>query len=112
MKRITAIIKPFRLDAVKEALQGAGFDSMTVSEVQGLGRQAGHEAEFRGAEYVIEFVPKVKLEVVVADDQADRAVEIIETSARTEKLGDGKMWVEPVENIIRIRTGERGTDAI
>lgn len=112
MKMVTAILKPFKLDDVKDALQKAGVNGMTVSEVQGFGRQRGHTEVYRGQEYTIDFVPKIRIEVLVADDEADGVVEAIVASARTEKIGDGKIWVTTVENVVRIRTGERGDDAI
>lgn len=109
---VTAILKPFKLDDVKDALQKAGVNGMTVSEVQGFGRQRGHTEVYRGQEYTIDFVPKIRIEVLVADDEADGVVDAIVASARTEKIGDGKIWVTAVENVVRIRTGERGDDAI
>ena len=112
MKLITAIIKPFKLDEVKDALKAAGVVGMTVTEVRGVGRQGGHTETYRGAEYQIEFVPKAKLEIVVDDDQVDRLVDLLVESARRGKIGDGKVWVTPVEQLVRIRTGESGTDAI
>lgn len=112
MKLITAIIKPFKLDEVKTALRSAGVDGMTVSEVRGFGRQGGHTETYRGTEYQIDFVPKVRLEAVVDDDAVDRIVELIAESARSGKIGDGKIWVTNVEAIVRIRTGESGHDAI
>ena len=112
MKKIEAIIKPFKLDEVKEALHDVGVSGMTVTEAKGFGRQKGHTELYRGAEYVVDFLPKVKLEVVVDDNLADRAVEAIENAARTGRIGDGKIFVSNVEQAIRIRTGERGTDAI
>ena len=112
MKLITAIIKPFKLDEVKEALKGAGIQGMTVSEVQGFGRQAGHTEVYRGTEYKIDFVPKVRLDIVCADDDIERVTEAITLSSRTGKIGDGKVWVTPVEQVIRIRTGELDDDAI
>ncbi len=112
MKLITAILKPFKLDDVKDALQKAGVNGMTVTEVQGFGRQRGHTEVYRGQEYTIDFVPKIRIEVLVADDEADAVVECIVTAARTVKIGDGKIWVTTVENVVRIRTGERGDDAI
>ena len=112
MKIITAIIKPFRLDEVKDALKGAGVAGITVSEVQGFGRQAGHTEVYRGTEYKIDFVPKVRLEMVVDEAEVDRIIEVLTTSARTGKIGDGKIWVTDVERVIRIRTGEQGSDAI
>ncbi|MBE7567038.1 P-II family nitrogen regulator [Acidithiobacillus thiooxidans] len=112
MKKIEAIIKPFKLDDVREALQEIGLAGMTVTEVKGFGRQKGHTELYRGAEYVVDFLPKLKLEVVVGDDMADRAIEAIEQSARTGKIGDGKIFVSAVERIIRIRTGEEGAEAV
>jgi len=112
MKLITAIIKPFRLDGVKEALKAVGVEGLTVTEVQGFGRQGGHTETYRGAEYKIDFVPKVKIEAVVADDDVDSVVDAIVTAARTDKIGDGKVWVTPAEILVRIRTGERDNDAI
>ena len=112
MKLITAIIKPFTLDDVKTGLQEAGVLGMTVSEIQGYGRQKGHTEVYRGAEYSVEFVPKVRIEVVVDDSLVDKVVDSIIQTARTGKIGDGKVWVSPVETIVRVRTGERGTDAI
>ena len=112
MKLITAIIKPFKLDEVKTALRSAGVDGMTVSEVRGFGRQGGHTETYRGTEYQIDFVPKVRLEAVVDDDSVDRIIELITESARSGKIGDGKIWVTNVEAIVRIRTGESGHDAI
>jgi nitrogen regulatory protein P-II 1 len=112
MKLITAVIKPFKLDEVKDALKAAGIAGMTVAEVRGFGRQGGHTETYRGAEYQIDFVPKVSIELVVDDDQADLAVDTIARSAATGKIGDGKIWVTDVERIIRIRTGEEGPAAI
>ena len=112
MKKIEAIIKPFKLDDVKEALQGIGLQGMTVVEAKGFGRQKGHTELYRGAEYVVDFLPKVKLEVVVSDDLADRTVEAIAAAAQTGRIGDGKIFVYAVEKAIRIRTGERDNDAI
>jgi len=112
MKKIEAVIKPFKLDDVREALHEAGITGLTVTEVKGFGRQKGHTELYRGAEYVIDFLPKVKVEVVVADDQVARCIEAITAAARTGKIGDGKIFVQPVEDVIRIRTGERGADAI
>ena len=112
MKLITAIVKPFTLDEVKTALEEAGVLGMTVSEVQGYGRQKGHTEVYRGAEYSVDFVPKVRIEVVVDDSIVDKVVDSIVRTARTGKIGDGKVWVSPVETIVRVRTGERGTDAI
>jgi len=112
MKRITAIIKPFKLDDVREALAEVGVQGITVTEVKGFGRQKGHTELYRGAEYVVDFLPKIKLEVAVGDDQLDRVVEAIQQSARTGKIGDGKIFVTPLEQVIRIRTGELDTDAL
>ncbi len=112
MKKIEAIIKPFKLDDVREALSEAGVSGLTVTEVKGFGRQKGHTELYRGAEYVVDFLPKVKIELVVADDMLDRCVEVIVTAARTGKIGDGKIFVTSVEQVVRIRTGERGADAI
>ena len=112
MKKIEAIIKPFKLDDVREALQELGLAGMTVTEVKGFGRQKGHTELYRGAEYVVDFLPKLKLEVVVSDDMADRAIEAIEVAARTGKIGDGKIFVSSVERVIRIRTGEEGDEAV
>ena len=112
MKIITAVIKPFRLDEVKEALKGAGVAGITVTEVQGFGRQAGRTEVYRGTEYKVDFVPKVRLELVVDEGDVDRIVEVITNSARTGKIGDGKIWVSEAERLIRIRTGEQGPDAI
>jgi nitrogen regulatory protein P-II 1 len=112
MKLITAIVKPFKLDDVKDALKAAGVEGITVTEVRGFGRQGGHTETYRGAEYKIDFVPKVKLEIVVVDDRVDGVVEVITGAASTGKIGDGKIWVTPVDSIVRIRTGELGADAI
>jgi nitrogen regulatory protein P-II 1 len=112
MKKIEAVIKPFKLDEVKEALQEVGLKGMTITEVKGFGRQKGHTELYRGAEYVVDFLPKVKIELVVEDGIVDRAVEAIETAAKTDRIGDGKIFVMPVEDAVRIRTGERGTDAL
>ncbi len=112
MKKIEAIIKPFKLDEVKEALQDLGVQGMTVLEAKGYGRQKGHTELYRGAEYVVDFLPKIKIEVVVADDQLASALEAITTAARTGRIGDGKIFVLNVEEAIRIRTGETGADAI
>jgi nitrogen regulatory protein P-II 1 len=112
MKLVTAVVKPFQLDEVKEALKGAGVQGMTVSEVQGFGRQAGHTEVYRGAEYTIDFVPKVRVELLCDDDQVDRLVDLIADAARTGKIGDGKIWVSAVEQVLRIRTGERDHDAL
>jgi nitrogen regulatory protein P-II 1 len=112
MKLVTAIVKPFTLDDVKTSLEEAGVLGMTVSEIQGYGRQKGHTEVYRGAEYSVDFVPKVRIEVVVDDAIVDKVVDSIVRSARTGKIGDGKVWVSPVETIVRVRTGERGTDAL
>jgi nitrogen regulatory protein PII len=112
VKLITAIVKPFKLDDVKDALKSAGVQGMTVSEVKGFGRQGGHTETYRGSEYAIDFVPKVKLELVVDDSQADQVVEAITSSASTGKIGDGKIWVTDISTLIRIRTGEVGPDAV
>jgi nitrogen regulatory protein P-II 1 len=112
MKKIEAIIKPFKLDDVKEALNEIGIQGMTVTEVKGYGRQKGHKEIYRGAEYVVDFIPKIKIEVVVAKDQAARVVEKIRQAANTGKLGDGKIFVYGVEEAIRVRTGETGLDAL
>jgi len=112
MKKIEAIIKPFKLDEVKEALQEVGLQGITVTEAKGFGRQKGHTELYRGAEYVVDFLPKVKIEVVLTDDLVDRAVEAIQNAAKTGRIGDGKIFVSTVEQAIRIRTGESGNDAI
>ena len=112
MKKIEAIIKPFKLDEVKEALSKAGIEGMTVSEVKGFGRQKGHTELYRGAEYVVDFLPKMKIELLVNDADVARVASVIESTARTGKIGDGKIFVLPVEDALRIRTGERGSDAI
>ncbi|GGE23216.1 nitrogen regulatory protein P-II 1 [Primorskyibacter flagellatus] len=112
MKKIEAIIKPFKLDEVKEALQEFGIQGLSVIEVKGFGRQKGHTELYRGAEYVVDFLPKVKIEVVLDDDQVDGAIEAIVDAAKTEKIGDGKIFVSSVEQAIRIRTGESGSDAL
>ena len=112
MKKIEAIIKPFKLDEVKEALQEAGLQGITVTEAKGFGRQKGHTELYRGAEYVVDFLPKVKIEVVLTDDMVDAAIEAIISAARTAKIGDGKIFVSSVEQVIRIRTGETGDDAV
>jgi len=112
MKKIEAIIKPFKLDEVKEALQEAGIQGLSVIEVKGFGRQKGHTELYRGAEYVVDFLPKVKIDVVVDDDQVEGAIEAIIDTARTDKIGDGKIFVTPVEHAVRIRTGETGPDAL
>jgi nitrogen regulatory protein P-II 1 len=112
MKKIEAIIKPFKLDDVREALSEAGVSGLTVTEVKGFGRQKGHTELYRGAEYVVDFLPKVKIELVVEDKMLDRCIEAITGAARTGKIGDGKIFVTPVEQVIRIRTGEQGPEAI
>ena len=112
MKKLEAIIKPFKLDEVKEALQEVGVQGLSVVEVKGFGRQKGHTELYRGAEYVVDFLPKVKIEVVLSDDMVEPAIEAIIAAARTDKIGDGKIFVSPVEQVIRIRTGEPGEDAI
>ena len=112
MRKIEAIIKPFKLDEVKEALHGIGIQGMTVTEVKGFGRQKGHTELYRGAEYVVDFLPKIKVEIAVADALVDKCVEAIVTAANTGRIGDGKIFVLPVEEAIRIRTGERGEDAV
>ncbi len=112
MKMITAIIKPFKLDEVREALSEVGVSGITVSEVKGFGRQKGHTELYRGAEYVVDFLPKVRIEAAVEDGILDRAIEAIEKSARTGKIGDGKIFVSPIEHVVRIRTGETGTSAL
>ena len=112
MKKIEAIIKPFKLDEVKEALQEIGLQGITVTEAKGFGRQKGHTELYRGAEYVVDFLPKVKIEIVLADDMVAKAIEAIQTAARTGKIGDGKIFVLNVEDAIRIRTGERGNEAV
>lgn len=112
MKLITAIVKPFKLDDVKDALKTIGIQGMTVSEVRGFGRQGGHSETYRGAEYTIEFVPKVRVELVVDDADVDKAITAIRNAANTGKIGDGKVWITSVEKLVRIRTGEEGRDAI
>lgn len=112
MKKVECIIKPFKLEDVKEALADVGVTGMTVSEVKGFGRQKGHTELYRGSEYTVDFLPKVKLEIIVKDEDVDRVVESIATAARTGRIGDGKIFIEPVEKIIRIRTGETDAEAI
>ncbi|MDR6937877.1 MULTISPECIES: P-II family nitrogen regulator [unclassified Luteibacter] len=112
MKLVVAIIKPFKLDDVREALADVGVQGVTVTEVKGFGRQKGHTELYRGAEYVVDFLPKIKLEVAVADDQIERVVEAIQQAARTGKIGDGKIFVSPLEQVVRIRTGELDNDAL
>ncbi|GAB2716374.1 P-II family nitrogen regulator [Kitasatospora kifunensis] len=112
MKLITAVLKPYKLDEVKAALHDLGVRGLTVTEVSGYGRQRGHTEVYRGAEYQVDLVPKVRLEVVVADDDVESAVEALVLAARTGKIGDGKVWVVPVDTLVRVRTGERGPDAL
>jgi len=112
MKLVTAIIKPYRLEEIKEALKAAGVSGITVAENKGFGRQGGHTESYRGSEYQVDFVPKVRIEVVVGDGDADRVIDVIADAARTDQIGDGKIWVTPVERLVRIRTGERDADAL
>ncbi|MCD6585081.1 MAG: P-II family nitrogen regulator [Desulfobacteraceae bacterium] len=112
MKKIEAMIKPFKLDDVKEALNDVGIQGMTVSEVKGYGRQKGHTEIYRGAEYAVDFIPKVKMEIVVEDDRCEEVIEIIRKAAFTGKIGDGKIFIIPIEGVVRVRTGERGADAL
>jgi nitrogen regulatory protein P-II 1 len=112
MKLVVAVIKPFKLDDVKEALEGLGVQGMTVSDARGFGRQRGHTEVYRGAEYQVDFIPKTRLEIACDDEQADEVVKAIVTSARTDSIGDGKVWVVPAEQLVRIRTGEKGHDAL
>jgi nitrogen regulatory protein P-II 1 len=112
VKLITAVVKPFKLEDVKDTLKAAGVQGMTVTEVQGFGRQSGHTEVYRGAEYTVDFVPKVRLDLVVEDAMADRLVEVIVDAARTGKIGDGKVWVTDVSHLVRIRTGEADSDAL
>ena len=112
MKLITAIVKPFKVDDVKDALKAAGVMGMTVTEVRGFGRQGGHTETYRGAEYTIDFLPKIKVELVVDDAVVDQVVDVVTSAAATGKIGDGKIWVTSVDRLVRIRTGEQGTDAI
>ena len=112
MKLITAVIKPFKLDEVREALLSVGVTGLTVTDVKGYGRQKGHTELYRGAEYVVDFLPKVKLEIVVEDEMLDQAVEAIQNAAHTGRIGDGKIFIVPIEDAIRVRTGERGREAI
>jgi nitrogen regulatory protein P-II 1 len=112
MKLVTAVLKPFRLDEVKAALEAAGVQGMTVSEVQGFGRQRGHTEVYRGAEYTVDFVPKVRVEVLVDDADATRVLDAIVGAAQTGSIGDGKVWTTPVDEVVRVRTGERGPDAL
>jgi nitrogen regulatory protein P-II 1 len=112
MKLVTAIVKPFRLDGVKDAIEAVGATGMTVSEVRGFGRQKGHTEVYRGAEYTVAYTPKVRIDVVVPDEMVQGVVDAIVKAARTDKIGDGKIWVTAVDNVVRIRTGETGTDAV
>jgi nitrogen regulatory protein P-II 1 len=112
LKLVVAVVKPFKLDEVKEALKGIGVQGMTLTEAQGFGRQRGHTEVYRGAEYEVDFVPKLRIEVAVDDAQADEVTEAIVAAASTGKIGDGKVWVVPVESLVRVRTGERGADAL
>ena len=112
MKQVTAVVKPFKLDDVKAALEVLGIQGLTVAEVQGFGRQKGHTEVYRGAEYTVDLVPKVRIDVLVNDGDADKVVDSIVEAARTGKIGDGKVWVTPVEALVRVRTGERGADAV
>ena len=112
MKKIEAIIKPFKLDDVKDAIQGLGVQGLTVTEVKGFGRQKGHTEIYRGAEYVVDFLPKIKVEIVVTDDMVGKVVEAVQAAANTGRIGDGKIFVLPVLEVVRIRTGDRGEDAI
>jgi nitrogen regulatory protein P-II 1 len=112
MKKIEAVIKPFKLEEVKQAMARAGIDGMTVSDVKGIGRQKGHSEVYRDSEYVIDFLPKIKIELIVADDKAAAAAHIIEQAGKTGRIGDGKTFILAVDDVVRIRTGERGTDAI
>lgn len=112
MKKIEAIIKPFKLDDVKEALNGIGIKGMTLTEVKGYGRQKGHTEIYRGAEYVIDFLPKLKIEIIISSEQVEQVIDTIVAAAQTGKIGDGKIFVLPVEDVVRVRTGERGQEAI
>ena len=112
MKKIEAVIKPFKLDEVKDALNAIGIQGITVTEVKGFGRQKGHTELYRGAEYVVDFLPKIKVEIIASDDLVAKIIETIETAAKTGRIGDGKIFVTPVEEVVRIRTGERGKSAI
>ena len=112
MKMVTAIVKPFKLDEVREALSAIGVQGITVTEVKGFGRQKGHTELYRGAEYVVDFLPKVKIEAAISDDLVDRVIEAVEAAARTGKIGDGKIFVSALEQVVRIRTGETGKDAL
>ena len=112
MKKLEAIIKPFKLDEVKEALHEVGIQGITITEAKGFGRQKGHTELYRGAEYVVDFLPKVKIEVIIEDNLVEKSVEAIKNAAATGRIGDGKIFISPIEDVIRIRTGERGSDAI
>lgn len=112
MRKVEAIIKPFKLDEVKEALNEVGIQGITVSEVKGFGRQKGHTELYRGAEYVVDFIPKIKMEIIVGDEQVEQVVTTIEEAAKTGRIGDGKIFVTPIDEVVRIRTGERGADAV
>ena len=112
MKKIEAIIKPFKLDEVREALSEVGVTGLTVTEVKGFGRQKGHTELYRGAEYVVDFIPKIKMEIIVSDEMAAKVVDVIANAAKTGRIGDGKIFVTPVDEVVRIRTGERGDDAL
>ena len=112
MKKVEAIVKPFKLDEVKEGLNEIGIQGITVSEVKGFGRQKGHTELYRGAEYVVDFLPKIKLEIIVSDDMVTKVVDAIQAAAKTGRIGDGKIFITPVEEVVRIRTGETGDDAI
>lgn len=112
MKVVIAVVKPFKLEDVKEALEGIGVQGLTVSDARGFGRQKGHTEVYRGAEYQVDFLPKTRIEIAVDDDQVDDVVKAIVTSARTDSIGDGKIWVVPAEQVVRIRTGEKGPDAL
>jgi nitrogen regulatory protein P-II 1 len=112
MRKVEAIIKPFKLDEVKEALNEIGIQGITVSEVKGFGRQKGHTELYRGAEYVVDFIPKIKMEIIVGDEQVEQVVTTIEEAAKTGRIGDGKIFVTPIDEVVRIRTGERGADAV
>ncbi len=112
MKKVEAVIKPFKLDEVKEALSGVGIQGLTVTEVKGFGRQKGHTELYRGAEYVVDFLPKIKLEIAISDEDVDKAIDAIREAANTGRIGDGKIFVTSLEEVIRIRTGERGAEAV
>jgi len=112
VKKIEAIIKPFKLDDVKEALNEIGIQGMTISEVKGYGRQKGHKEIYRGAEYVVDFIPKIKIDIIIASEMADQVVDVIQRAANTGKIGDGKIFVSPIDQVVRVRTGEKGKDAV